>query len=109
MTERLYEAHITYAIEDQAAVEKYHSPEWKFSAIDGDPVLGKKVFCYLTSYDANPHKLLDRMKCEADSLRYFSEVPGYDGAEPVRQKIERIVYDTKTQRDEVTLRFDEDV
>jgi hypothetical protein len=90
MTE-LYEAHITYEIEHREAVEKHRSDKWKFSAIDGDPILGKKVFCYLTSYDSSATRLLERMQEEVSRI----------GVKEVRQKIEKIVYDTKTSRNEV--------
>jgi hypothetical protein len=82
----MFEAHITYDGRHRAVVE-YHCPKgWKFSAIDGDPVLGKKVFCYLTSYDVDGKRLLERL------YTAIAAVPVL----PCREKIEMIVYDTKT-------------
>lgn len=95
----LYEAHITYRSADKSVVEKHHSSDWKFSAIDGDPVMGKEVFCYLTSYDSDPKNLLRRMVRERDSIGRC--LAGEWGPVAARMKIEKIVYDTKTNRDEV--------
>lgn len=99
----LYEAHITFNHQVREWVERHHSQKWKFSAIDGDPVLGDRVYCYLTSYDEDQWNLLSRMQDEVSNVSAFipSEVYWDHGA-PVRLKIERIVYDTKTNRDEVT-------
>lgn len=91
----LYEAHITFKLEHREKVETCCPPGWKFSAIDGDPVLGKGVFCYLTSYDSSDSMLLSRMERVCQGFDYL-------GVKAVRQKIERIVYDTKTSRNEVT-------
>lgn len=97
----LFEAHITYRSKDRGLVEDCHSPEWKFSAIDGDPVMGKEVFCYLTSYDESAESLLRRMVRERDRLAAMLLSDRPHGIMAVRMKIERIVYDTKTGRDEV--------
>lgn len=102
----LFEAHITYSSRHREWVEKNHSPDWKFSAIDGDPVLGKEVFCYLTSYDDSAENLLRRMVRERDRLMCC--VKNEYGPGAVRMKIERIVYDTKTRRDEVLVTPSED-
>ena len=88
MTDSLYEAHITYKAEHRAHLEALLIPGWKFSAIDGDPVLGKEVYCYLTSYDKDGKNLLARMQRTVETI----------GFEAVRQKVEQIVYDTKTGR-----------
>lgn len=87
----LYEAHITYKEECRTMLEALTIPGWKFSCIDGDPVLGKQKFCYLTSYDIDGKILLHRMRMVVESM----------GFSCVRQKIEHIVYDTKTDIDEL--------
>lgn len=98
----LYEAHITYDLVDRTTVEASHSPEWKFSAIDGDPVLGAKTFCYLTSYDSDAGRLLERMRMETAAVVAVAIAACRKEPFPVRLKVERIVYDSKTHRDEVT-------
>lgn len=91
-----YEAHITYHRADRAAGEAIGEPlGWKGSAIDPDPIMGDKPYAYLTAYDPDPLVLLTRMRqCvlklwERDVLC-------------LRQKIERIVYDTKTDVNEIS-------
>lgn len=100
----LYEAHITFDFAVAEWVKKRHTAKWKFSIIDGDPNLGDKVFCYLTSYDDDPFCLLERMKDEIFivSLHFPRELYDEFGSN-LRMKIERIVYDTKTNRDEINV------
>lgn len=89
MTE-YYEAHITI-LEDrprkliQDAVEQI---KWKFSAIDGDPVLGKRVYCYATKHYP---------------LRIGKDIAVQDlliaarrlGLNVVRRKIEQVIFDDR--------------
>lgn len=68
-----------------------NATRWKFSAIDGDPVLGKGVLCYATSHFKGSLETVDvvvAMGIVADGLRS-------KGVEVVRQKVERVVFDTK--------------
>lgn len=87
-----YECHIT--IEDvkrrtlKTVVEELG---WKFSAIDGDPSLGDKVFCYGTAHKSatmNPAVVIFEMKQVADAIKR-------QGFKVVRQKVELVMYDTK--------------
>lgn len=93
-----YEAHITYAKEHREAVQQVgDNPEfaWTFSEITGCPILGQGTYCYLTGYDPDPNVLRRRMQAVAATLATVSN------AEPLRMKIEHIVYDTKTGRDDL--------
>ncbi len=85
----MYEAHITFKNSDRELVQKNCPHGWKFSAIDGDPVLGKEVFCYLTSHGINGKKLLERARAEVVVYK------ACHGIDAVRTKVEHIVYDTK--------------
>lgn len=90
-----YEAHITCDIENAKHVENIGDAQgWKYSAIHGDALLGKKPYCYLTAYEPDAKHLMDRMELAADYL-----VEG--GVFVYRKKIERIIYDTKTGVDEI--------
>lgn len=84
-----YECHITIP-RDSADIGETIATElhWKFSKIDGDPVLGKKVFAYLTTHDSDLLRMRERMQTAADALRAR-------GIDVVREKIELIVYDVK--------------
>lgn len=86
-----YEAHITF--DKQYAgrlMDGFGS--WTYSAIDDDPIMGRKPYCYLTAFDNNP----DSLKVRADSVLKGLGIPG------LRLKIERIVFDSKTGYEETT-------
>lgn len=90
-----FEAHITCKREDSETVEGFADSVdnfWKFSAIDGDPVMGKRPYCYLTGYDTNPLRLLARLQTVSQCLKKQK-------VEILREKIEQIIYDTKTNYD----------
>src|SRR5690349_6220490 len=92
-----FEAHITYNRADRATVEPLgESMGWKGSAIDPDPIMGDKPYAYLTAYDPEPVRLLTRMNDVASEMVAQLQVA------PLRLKIERIVFDTKTGVDELT-------
>lgn len=87
-----YEAHITFRL-DGNCVEIAEQGElygWKYSAIQGDPALDdRKTFSYLTRHEDNPTKLFTEMLFIVGELAKV-------GIFPLRQKIEHIVYDTKS-------------
>lgn len=87
----IYECHITVDRNDGPAAEDVAKRlHWKYSQIDGDPVLGKKVFAYLTTHDTDVLRMHQRMVMASGDLKAI-------GVEVVREKIELIVYDTKTK------------
>lgn len=61
----------------------------KTSWITGDPVTGPGKWFYLSGYSTSYDKLLEDMKAAADVIRNV-------GIVVVREKIEQIMYDTKT-------------
>jgi hypothetical protein len=87
----MYECHVTFNKEREEDLKdlakEFH---WKYSAIDGDPVLGNKVFAYLTTHDKDYDTIYRRMKT-------VEELACLQGTLPVRSKIEHIVYDTKVK------------
>lgn len=85
-----FEAHITFPRRDASIVKELAlTSAWKFSQIDGDPVLGTDVFCYLTSYGTEYLDLKMLMDNEAQRARNV-------GAEVVRTKVEQVVFDSAT-------------
>ena len=58
---------------------------WATSMIDGDPVMGDKVFFYFTRYSNNLNKILNEM------AEFSNLIP----ERVVRQKVEQIVYDSR--------------
>jgi hypothetical protein len=60
----------------------------KNSEINGDPVLGKKPFFYLTFYDASYDGAKER-------LTYLSDALNDRGINVLREKIEFVIYDKR--------------
>lgn len=90
-----FEAHITLAQEDRTAAEDLANVfGWVFSEISGCPILGQGQYCYLTGYDPDAIVLLAEMSILVGLARGR-------GLTVHREKIERIVYDTKTCRNEL--------
>ena len=85
-----FECHITCSVEDALLVERTGlKNNWKFSCINGDALMGAKPHCYLTNYNADAQKLKEDMETMSDLLNF-------NGVKILRQKIERIIFDTKT-------------
>jgi hypothetical protein len=89
-----YEAHITL---DKAVAPRVKAglKDWQYSAIDDDPIMGQKPYCYLTAYDPDAKMLKARMDQVVDILN--TEM----GIEVLRTKVERIIFDSKTGVDEL--------
>lgn len=80
-----YEAHITFT---GTTTEVVHEP-WKFSKIDGDPVLGKGVKCYLTRHYPPHEDVLDILKDMRNAAADLQQA----GLTVHRMKLEKIVFD----------------
>lgn len=85
-----YEIHITLRPpSDKYAELQYRARAqefgWKFSKIDGDPVLGDAVWHYLTTHRHS----------KADALTALKHMAAHFPGLVVREKIELIVYDTR--------------
>lgn len=90
-----FEAHITCNRADAQRVAQIGKGEgWSYSAFDADPIMGDKPYSYLTAYSKDQFDLLARMQSTCARLEY-------DGVHVLRSKIERIVYDTKTNFNEL--------
>jgi hypothetical protein len=85
-----YECHITFL------GTRYWEPfvsilGWKFSIIDGDPVLGEGVKCYATKHFPS--------RMSADEIRAKVIDAGEElrakGIEVLREKVELVIWDTK--------------
>ena len=89
-----YECHITLEHEPQGHRTLQSVIEemcWKFSAIDGDPVLGRGTKCYATKhYPARMDQEVIKWKVQdaADELRQ-------KGFQVVREKVELVLWDSK--------------
>lgn len=98
----MYECHLTFEakwakqIEEASDALTQAGVPWKFSKIDGDPILGENIYCYLTKHSENGWSMIE----EVPLVMNFTIV------EPIRVKLEKIMYDTKTGTDESKGRFD---
>lgn len=92
-----YEAHITLNKDDREIAQRAEGQwGWVFSEITGCPILGQGTYCYLTGYDPDGQQLKAEME----------QVMAWIGQKQpntliLRAKIEHIVYDTKTGRNEL--------
>jgi len=82
-----YEVHITFL----GPLKGTPPRPWKYSRIDGDPVLGKGIKDYLTrQYKGGTEKMLMINDIEIASRRLKSR-----GHTVLREKIDDVIYDTK--------------
>lgn len=88
-----FEAHITLD-KSFASRLKEGINGWSYSAIDDDPIMGQKPYCYLTAYNVDVDVLREAMDLTLAVL-YEMSIP------TLRIKIERIVFDSKTGVDEL--------
>jgi hypothetical protein len=89
-----YEIHITMEhIPDKLSMQVFlNSYNWSYSAIDGDPHLGPKVFHYATKhYDADIHDLRYVLQRTEDLITLLQQ----NGATVVRHKVELVVFDSR--------------
>lgn len=91
MSNQYYECHVTM-IGDAVNIENSVSKiGWKFSKIDGDPILGEGIKCYATKH--YPAKL------EANDVVHLvqevSSVLKNKGHNILRDKVELVIYDSK--------------
>tara|TARA_R110002094_G_scaffold152296_2_gene140183 strand:- start:458 stop:760 length:303 start_codon:yes stop_codon:yes gene_type:complete len=94
-----YECHVTF-MENFDADPDSMGPAlmgWKFSQIDGDPVLGAGVKSYFTRQFRESLQL-DSVKAEVDQV---AEVLIAEGYEVLRRKVELVVYDSKQVSEEL--------
>ena len=64
---------------------------WKFSCIDGDPVLGAGVKCYATTFSKGSKEL----QAIQDELDVAAHVLQDAGCRVIRKKIELVVFDER--------------
>lgn len=95
MAGKYYEAHITitgFRDEIKTVVENYGNG-WKFSAIDGDIVLGEGVKCYATKHykkDIYNDVMIAKLQ---EEVKQYKKLLGGAGV-VVRSKVELIIYDS---------------
>ncbi len=87
-----YECHVTMTgdVKELRSLVERHG--WKFSAIDGDPVMGSGVKCYATMlYNLT----VGQQEC-VDRTVYLAIKLGALGANILRRKAELVVFDDRS-------------
>jgi hypothetical protein len=84
-----YECHITFDGPDPGPLP----PPWKFSRVDGDPVLGHGVKSYLT----RQARVLTRKQELIDEMMVLSGMLKEIGCRVLRRKIELVTYDERVK------------
>ena len=91
MIKEYYECHVTFTL-PTASHGRPPIPNWKFSAIDGDPVLGAGVKCYLTRQFKASRELDDVIT----DLEEVANELRRNKISVLRTKVELVVYDSKS-------------
>lgn len=86
-----YELHITMEDPEPFKVKTaVEALQWKFSKIDGDPIMGEGIKCYATNYsNAELKEVIKWIEDTADQLSSL-------GCNVIRRKIEKTIYDRKS-------------
>lgn len=93
MTKTYYECHITLNGDPKRIETAVKNLCWKFSKIDGDPVMGDGVKCYATRHfnaRKSPKFVLMFMHDTADCLSRSFEV--------TRRKVELVIFDDRSSK-----------
>lgn len=96
-SKQYYEAHITFTCNTDGYIPQYKS--WTFSKIDGDPVLGEGVKCYLTKHFKSSKSLKSIIE-EMDLIKVNMDLFMIN-VKWLRSKVELVVYDTKTMHQSI--------
>lgn len=86
----MYECHITIEKPENLDRVLYLAKhyQWKTSYIQNDPLLGNNPYFYFTCHHSDEKSIFEKMD-------EFAWVLSFDGVKVLRQKIEKIIYDTK--------------
>jgi len=91
-----FEAHITMPRDKAEDVEKWAEISgWKFSQIDGDPLMGKQAYCYLTNYDTDGKRLL-----MANSDTRLESSGAWHSCSSSKDRIDHLRYEDKRRRNQ---------
>lgn len=87
-----YECHVTMEAHPEYARPHVAAEGWKFSAIDGDPSLGRGLKCYATRH-YNAKLPIDRV---VELLVAVAAALDAAGCHVVRRKVELVVFDDRS-------------
>lgn len=96
MSQSYYECHVTMQGNKEYAENLVNSIGWKFSAIDGDILLGGGLKFYATRH-FNARMKAEEVKEELLSVAEFLHSP-LAGVEVVRRKVELVIFDDRSTK-----------
>ena len=89
-----YESHLTLNGDPVAIRAAVESIRWKFSKIDGDPVMGDGVKCYATRH----FNARNSSAAVVTNLHEAAEAMIRLGVEVTRRKVELVLYDDRSSK-----------
>jgi hypothetical protein len=89
-----FECHVTMVGDAALIRPEVVKRKWKFSVIDGDPVLGDGIKCYATRL-YNRNKGQETVQAELFEIAEQLQELGFN---VLRRKIELVIYDDKSSR-----------
>lgn len=94
MSKSYYECHITLEGSSSVCRGPVEAEGWKFSAIDGDPVMGSGVKCYATRH----YNARLRQENVLDILFWTAHQLEVAGLVVTRRKVELVIYDDRSAK-----------
>lgn len=89
-----YECHITMLGDKEQIRRCVEATGWKFSAIDGDPVLGAGVKCYATMFY---NQRVPEYQVQA-AVRVAANELTEAGIQVTRRKVELVIFDDRSDK-----------
>lgn len=90
---KYYEAHITFLGHPSTLRPEVEKQGWRFSTINGDPVLGEGIKCYATTFFNARRTETEVIEVLHATARIFSEL----GHKVIRRKIELVLHDDRSR------------
>jgi hypothetical protein len=94
MSNSYFECHVTMLGDPKVIRPEVEQRKWKFSVIDGDPVLGEGVKCYATRLF---NKRLGQEVVQKQLLEIADELSNI-GFNVLRRKVELVIFDDRSSK-----------
>lgn len=94
MNNQYYECHVTMIGDPDVIEQDVNDLGWKFSKIDGDPILGEGIKCYATKHypvKMDQKVVVQNVNSVAMALKNLKH-------KVIRDKVELVIYDSKLVR-----------
>lgn len=91
---KYYESHITMTGNPSLIRPLVEQVKWKFSVIDGDPLMGEGIRCYATRLFNAKNTIEDVLENLLNTALFLS----VSGIEVTRRKVELVIYDDRSSK-----------